>query len=257
MPVHVVPTLAHMAAIYRLPRDGGPRSERFKAYVPLARTVPGLPAYNPMAGDRARTTVEELLALDAEHLAAAAAGEVAQACGYAGAIELAVVVASPGMWTDRLATEIQSVTSVERSPGQGMVTFWSGEEVTAAGVEGAARGEVVRVMRTALHAAPRTLGALLEREGLALAAGPSAQPLTEDEGDRVRQVLADHWASTEPGVVAAALFGDEAASQMGWQTLGVCVRGGLRWGAAQARARVAAQGLRGAVTTSGWLTPPR
>src|SRR5258708_27449122 len=93
----VGPTLATMAAIYRLDRAGGPSSPRFRASLARVEYEPGLAAYNPMAGPAALASVERLLELDAEAIAGRRAEEA----------EIAVVVSSPGLWTDRIATEVE------------------------------------------------------------------------------------------------------------------------------------------------------
>jgi hypothetical protein len=84
-----------MAEIYRLDRAGGPDSPRFRAYLAHMGHHHALAAYNPMAGPAALATVERLLELDAEAIAGRHAEES----------EIAVVVSSPGLWTDRIATD--------------------------------------------------------------------------------------------------------------------------------------------------------
>ena len=67
--VKVVPTLARMAEIYSLGRNGGRGSPRFSAYLGDVEHNWGLAAFNPMAGVSATETVYALTALDAERLA--------------------------------------------------------------------------------------------------------------------------------------------------------------------------------------------
>jgi hypothetical protein len=67
--IHLVPTLATMAEIYRLPREGGAASPRFKRYLELVPRCYELVAYNPMAGTHALETLEQLLAINAEAVA--------------------------------------------------------------------------------------------------------------------------------------------------------------------------------------------
>ena len=97
-----------MAEMYRLSREGGPRSERFRAYVARVEHEWGIVAYNPMAGEPALHAVQQLIDLEAESLAADAAKAVAERCEYEDAITLALVVRSRGMWTDRVATRSSS-----------------------------------------------------------------------------------------------------------------------------------------------------
>ena len=62
--VTIAPTLRTMSSIYRLSREGGPASERFRAYVARVEDEWGLSAYNPMSGSAALEAVDHLLALD-------------------------------------------------------------------------------------------------------------------------------------------------------------------------------------------------
>ena len=105
--VTIAPTLATMAELYLLSQDGGPKSERFTAYVKRVEHEWGLVSYNPMAGAAALEAVLQALALGAEQIARAAATDTIAECDFTGSVTLAVVVASAGMWTDRLATEVE------------------------------------------------------------------------------------------------------------------------------------------------------
>lgn len=119
--VQLIPTLSTMAEIYRLPREGGAASSRFKRYLELIPSNHALVVYNPMAGPHALETTEQLLAVNAEAVAMEAASEAANLCGYPDTITLAVVLCAPGGWTDRLVTEIEHRTA-HRSPS---VPVWS------------------------------------------------------------------------------------------------------------------------------------
>ena len=90
--IELVPTLATMAEISRLPREGGAASPRFKRYVEVIPRLYALAAYNPMAGPHALETVEQLLAVEAEAVALEAAGEVGSLCHYPETITLSVVL---------------------------------------------------------------------------------------------------------------------------------------------------------------------
>lgn len=244
--IHIASTLGTMREIYGLSRDGGPRSERFAAYVARVEHAYGLSAFNPMAGAAALECVEALIALDAERLAHDAARDVATACAYDAPITLAVVVGSPGLWTDRLATEVEHRTTQARADGRGLAYLWTKEPVSADDVRREATAEAVRVMWTALHPAPPTLHAVLAREGLASAlAGETGhdEPAVRDALD----VLGD---SAVMGEIGGVLYGDAAAEALGWQPLGIPDRGGLRWAVARATAIIADRGAPNALRSS-------
>ena len=239
--VRVHPTLAAMAEVYRLSREGGPKSPRFALYTKSASETWGLPAYNPMAGDHALTAVETLLAMDAERVTHECAERVVAVSGYTGSVDLAVIVASAGMWTDRVATEVQYRTVAERRAGYGLVYQWTREELTLQGLEREACAETLRVVWTALHGPARSLSDVLHREGLAYAMAlrcmtdpGSIERPTPEESAAVTGAIEVLGETTDPGEIAAVLFGDPGAEAMGWATLGVGDRAGYRWAIARA-----------------------
>lgn len=239
--VRIHPTLAAMAEVYRLPREGGRNSPRFGPYTAAAAHTWGLPFYNPMAGDHALTAVETLLEMDAEHVTRECAERVVALAAFEGTVDLAVIVASAGMWTDRVATEVNYRTVEARKPGYGMVYLWTRETLTREGVEREACAETLRVIWTALHGPARTMHEVLHREGLAYAMAarcmtspvPVERPTPEDTAavEGALDVLGD---SADAGEIAAVLFGDAIAEQMGWATLGISDRAGYRWAIARA-----------------------
>jgi len=138
--------------IYRLDRTGGVRSPRFVAYLARVESEHALAPYNPMAGPAALASVQRLIELDAEAIAGRHAAEA----------ELAVVVSSPGLWTDRVATEVELRTDPEPPA---LVRFWAGEPVEAADVERECAAAVQRVHWSLEHGPARTVDAVLAREG--------------------------------------------------------------------------------------------
>jgi len=238
--VQLVPTLGAMAEIYRLPREGGAASPRFKRYLEMVSSIFGLAAYNPMAGPHALETTEQLIAIGAEGLSVEAATETASLCGYSEPITLTVVLCAPGAWTDRLGTEIEHRTLRRPPSGHGMVLHWSREVPTAEQIRREAIAEAVRVMVVAMREHRESVTSLLRREGLAYALGgnPYGQMTADDEravGDAV-DVLGT---SEEVGDMAAVLYGDPPAAAFGWGPVGVAEHGGYRWAIDRARHQVA------------------
>ena len=237
--VTIAPTLETMAELYLLSREGGPKSERFLTYVKRVEHEWGMVSYNPMAGAAALEAVQEAIALDAERIARDAASVTIAECEFDGTVTLAVVVASAGMWTDRLASEIEYRTTAKRRAHHGQVILWSREAITAEDVRRESVAETVRTMWTALHGQARTLRSVFAREGLAYAlADPKA--ITPPENDaailEALEILGD---STTQGDIVAALYGDTVAEQMGWPTLGISDRGGAQWATHRAARTVA------------------
>lgn len=260
--ITVAPTLAMMADIYGLSREGGPRSPRFIAYVSHVEHNWGLSAYNPMAGQAVRDTVRVLIANDAERLAFDEASSLTARCEFDGDITIAIVVPSPGMWTDRLATEIQHRTTGIRRPAHGAVMLWHGDVLDEAHMRHECAAEVVRTMWTAYHGVPSTLGSVLAREGLcyALAAevrqdGSGASG--DDDGSAVEEAIGILGDTTDQGQIAGVLYGDTAAATMGWSPLGLAERAGYRWAIARAREIVRRVGAPAALRDSFPPTPTR
>ena len=237
--IQLIPTLATMADIYRLPREGGPSSPRFKCYLELVPSNYGLVAYNPMAGPHALETTEQLLAVDAETVAMEAAGEAASLCGYPETITLAVVLCAPGQWTNRMATEIEHRTARRMPSGTGLVLHWTRETPTAEQIRREAIAEAVRVMAVATPRRPESVRSLLHREGLAYALGGNPYgPLTAEDRRAVDDAMEVLGASEMLGDMTAVLYGDAAANALGWTPAGIAEYGGYRWAIDQARRRI-------------------
>jgi hypothetical protein len=242
--IQVIPTLAEMAEIYRLPREGGASSPRFKRYLELVPRLYGLTAYNPMAGPHALETTEQLLAVDAETVALEAASEVASLCRYSDAITLAVVLCAPGAWTDRLTTEIEHRTSRRPPPGHGLVLHWTRETPTAGQIRREAIAESVRVMAAAVRGRGDSVVSLLQREGLAYALGGNPYgPVTAEDEHTVGDAVEVLGGSGELCDMTAVLYGDAAAAALGWTPAGVAEYGGYRWAIDQAERRIKAVGV--------------
>lgn len=255
--VRIAPTLATMAEIYALPRDGGPKGPRFAAYVARTPTEWGLVPYNPMAGDAALEAVQSLIALDAEAVALQAVQKVASACSYGDTLTLALAVRSKGLWTDRMATEVdERVTGKTRVMHQGVISLWSREESTAETVVRESVAEAVRVMWHAQHGVADTLSRVLACEGLAYAladlqvaslgaSSPPAVfsvPITPEDSVTVIEAIDILGDTRQAGEIAGVLYGDDAAKEMGWTPLGVPAYAGYRWAVFRARERVAREG---------------
>lgn len=248
--VTIAPTLETMAGIYRLTREGRAKSPRFVAYLAHAEREWGFSAYNPMAGPPALDLVKQLLSLGAEGLAQDSAQKVVEQCEFHGPITLAVVVASPGMWTDRIATEVQHRMAGKHTNHSGTVLCWPGEPVNADTIRRESIAEAVRTMWTRLRGPAVTLQSVLSQEGLAYALHPEPfAGLVGEAGDggvSVEQALTVLGDSPEIADIVGVMYGDEAARHLGWTPLGVADHAGYRWAVARAvdaAARIGAPAL--------------
>ena len=201
--VRVVPTLALMADVYRQSTSGGAESDRFRAYVAAARHRAPISGYNPMTSKDVLATVEALLAIDAEGVVARAVG------GDHDDVELFITVATPGMWTERLSTEVHH----RLGPPTGQVLLWTGEDTSVETVRREAIAQAVRVQ----HGPVRTVAEVAAREGLAYARAG----MTGACHDLVAEALDVVGDDEGIGTMAALLYGDAAAVQLGWTPLGL------------------------------------
>jgi hypothetical protein len=234
--VTYLPVLGVLRELYLQPRD----MQRFRRY--LAALTGGtddivLPigVANPMAKQHAVAKLDELLALGAEDVGAAAAA--AAAARLVGRVPVAVEVKASlvlvddvaGGWTNRYTTE----ASV-RFPGRGALKrpfatglVWTSESPTADQIRQEVLGAIYRVVHQQRHGLPATLRAMLEQEGLAGAFAGASPGLAPDALARARQVLAT--IGDDPGypTAFACLYGDEAAEQLGHRPLGLPARAGF------------------------------
>jgi hypothetical protein len=237
--IQLVPTLATMAEIYKLPREGGAASPRFKRYVELVPRHYGLVAYNPMAGPHALETTEQLLGVDAEGVATEAARETMDRCDYPDPITLAVVLCAPGAWTNRLATEVEHRTAHRLPSGHGLVLHWTRETPTAEQIRRETIAETVRVMALAAQGRRESVRSLLRREGLAYALGGNPYgPITAEDQHAVGDAIEVLGVSESIGDMTGVLYGDAAASALGWTQAGIAEHGGYRWAIDEARRRI-------------------
>lgn len=224
-----------MAQLYALSRSGGPKSPRFSAYVARVEHEFGLVGYNPMAGPAALEAVQRLVALDAEAIALASARSVAAHCKYVGSLTLAIVVASPGMWTDRLATEVQHRTVATRTPDHGLIYQWAGDELTEYDIRRESVAEAVRTIWTSQNGPATTVRTVIEREGLAYALGGNPYgPCTSADDADVEEALSILGDSTSVADIAGVLYGDPACAAHGWPLLGIAEHAGFRYGVSRA-----------------------
>jgi hypothetical protein len=248
MNLDYVPLLAVQRDLYRLPRG----MDRFRQYL---RTIlsaehddvdfPPLVAVNPMAKEPVAALLDELLALDADGVAARAAIAAAAELGAVGGdfkAALVVVDDAGGGWTNRYACEY-TLRLVCHPPGKRFwVTgvLWSSEPASGRGVRETMRAAVYRTAHALRHGTARTLRQMLAQEGYALAhAGCTAPALDADDLAYTREVLTPLLdAEADLPTAVACLFGDAAARTLGFPPQGLSPWAGIALALHDARAAV-------------------
>jgi hypothetical protein len=256
MVLSFVPLLRVQRELYALPRG----MERFREYI---RTMTDaetgdlalpLVAMNPMGRDHVPALIDDYLALGAEEIAAGAVRSAFAPAPHspAGAsadhtrFRVGLVVADDlkGGWTNRWASEfshrIESQAILKR--GWLVGVLWTSEAASAQHVRDAVLTSIYRADYLQTHAAPQTLGEMLDQEGDAMArAGCTTPQLDDDDLAYTRSVIAPQLGATDRATVIACLFGDTAAKALGYPPQGLSERAGLALALSHARTETLAR----------------
>src|SRR5688572_28888553 len=254
MTLTFAPLLRVQRELYAMPRG----MERFREYI-KTMTDPetgdlALPlvAMNPMGKDHVPALIDEYLALGAEEIAEEAVKQAGVHAGAATAkavalqtkayrVALVVSVDLKGGWTNRWASEyahrIEGAAITKRGWLVGIL--WTSEPASAQAVRDALLTSIYRAEYLQTHAAPITLGEMLDQEGYAMAlAGCTTPELDDDDLAYTRSVIKPHLGATERATVMACLFGDGAAAALGYPPQGLSDRAGLALALSAARNEV-------------------
>ena len=257
-----LPLLQTQRDLYALPRG----MERFREYIKTMTDAEtgdlALPlvAMNPMGKDHVPALIDEYIALGAERIAEeavstfalsrsaealsadrqrATADRVGAKADDSYRVGLVVSDDLKGGWTNRWASEyshrIESAAFLKR----GFLTalLWTSEPASAANVRDAVLTAICRAEYLQTHPWPKTLGEMLDQEGDAMArAGCTTPALDEDDLDYTRTVIAPHRGATDRATIIACLFGDPAATALGYPPQGLSERAGLALALRDARA---------------------
>jgi hypothetical protein len=191
--------------IYRIP----PGMERFRTY--LSTMVDGdiddlrlpLTMMNPMAKDHAAAHLDQLLALDAEGVAARAIADTEQN-----------LKSLPGQYTVGLVLADDLI--------------WTSEPPNADGVREAVSTAIYRLAYVLSHGPARTLRDRMAQEGYALESANCPGPLLDHEDlTYSRHVIAAYLDTADMRTTIQCLFGDSAGRTLGFPPLGLSSLAGL------------------------------
>ena len=251
MQLEFVPLFQIQRDLYRMPRG----MERFREYLrTMVDTDTGdlslpLVAMNPMAKNHVPALLDTLLGFEADALAAATLESMGvQLRKEPGQFRVGLVVADDagGGWTNRYCSEFTHRFEEMPLYKRGWITgiIWTSEQPN----ETAVREEVLSAVHRAAYVLQRgvatTLGGMLDQEGVAMVLAGCAEPvLGEDDLAYTREVIRPLLAATDHATVMACLFGDEAATALGYQPQGLSHRAGLALALHQARSSVSSSGM--------------
>ena len=239
MDLTFVPLLQVQRDLYALPRG----MERFREYIKTMTDAESgdlalpLVAMNPMGKDHVPALLDEYLALGAEEIAEAAVKSVRRGGTSVppeseAKYKVGLVVSDDlkGGWTNRWASEYSHRIEYAAITKRGWLVgiLWTSEPASAQNVRDAVLTSIHRADYLQTHAAPQTLGDMLEQEGYAMArAGCTTPQLDDDDLAYTRSVIAPHLGATDRATVIACLFGDPAAKALGYPPQGLSERAGL------------------------------
>jgi hypothetical protein len=244
MQLEYVPLLQIQRDLYRLPRG----YERFRAYLktmidPETRdlSLPPLVAMNPMGKDHVPALLDQLLAFDADGVAARAIAEAAPKLAHiAGAFKIGLAIADDlkGGWTNRYASEFSARFEIKPILKRGWLTgiLWTSETPSIKTTRETALTAVYRAAYVQQHGVARTLGEMLAQEGYAMAMAGCSQPALEaDDLAYTREIIAPHLDAKDRPTVMTCLFGDVAAHSLGYPPQGLSPRAGFELALHEAR----------------------
>ena len=263
MRLSFLPLLQIQRDLYAMPRG----VERFREYI-KTMTDPetgdlALPlvAMNPMGKDHIPALIDEYVALGAEKIASDAIADVRRATpsGVAERSETAKAVSlrpkeykaalvvsddRKGGWTNRWASEFGHRIEGGALLKRGFITgiLWTSEAASAVTVREAILTSIYRADYLQTHPAPKTLRAMLEQEGYAMArAGCTAPSLDADDLSYTRAAIAPHLDAHDRATVIPCLFGDAAAVALGYPPQGLSERAGLALALHDARTSISSR----------------
>jgi hypothetical protein len=244
MELELVPLLQLQRDLYDIPNG----QARFQIYLETmlnadasdAELLP-LVSMNPMGKAHIPALLDDLLALDAEAIAAQAiAAHSAQFQTDPGSFKLGLVVADDRMggWTNRYTCEFTARFELAQSLKRNWlsVILWTSETPS---VQTVWEETLIALYRTAYiqrHGAASTLQAMLNQEGYAMAMAGCQQPTLDAEDlAYTREVIAPHLSTQDYPTIMACLFGDRAAQSLGYPPQGLSDRAGFAMALHQAR----------------------
>jgi hypothetical protein len=235
MNITYLPVLPTLRELYVQPRD----MRRFREYIATLTgggddVVLPIGVANPMAKEHALARIDELLALGADHIGAVAAADAqARLAHVPGPYEIkaSVVLADDvaGGWTNRFTTE----ASV-RFPSRGALKrpfattlVWTSELPTTEQIRREVLAAIYRVAYQQRHGLPKTLRTMLDQEGLAGVFSGTTPTLGSDALAQARSIVNQDTDNALYPRIFAALYGDAAAEQLGYEALGLPPRAGF------------------------------
>ena len=198
---------------------------------------------NPMAREHVTALIDNLLAIDAEGVAAEAVRQALPLLAKTpGDFRLGLVVADDarGGWTNRYDYEYRLRFAERPAAQQDWLTgvLWSSEPASPQAVREAVLTALFRAAYVARHGNAGALEQMLQQEGTVMVqAGCRGPVLDDDDLAYTREILAPHLQSTGNRIAIECLMGDPAARSLGFRLRGLSAWAGLALALHDARGR--------------------
>jgi len=246
MKLAYVPLLQIQRDLYKLPRG----FERFQEYLrTMIDSGSGdlkfpLPALNPMGKDHVPLFLDHLLEINADGCGqdAVSAAEVFLQSDP-GDYQVCLVVSDDlqGGWTNRYTSEFgyRFRQGAYHKRGWIAALLWTSETYSTELIHQEVLACIFRAAYIQQHHEAQTLGEMLRQEGtIMVQSGATTPALDPEDLEYTREVLTPYFDRSDQPTLVAALFGDTAARQLGYQPIGLSPRAGLALALAERRAEV-------------------
>lgn len=201
-------------------------------YVPLLATQRELAGIDPATSVRPLPLMDRLSALGADEIGARATEEAAAAVAdEPGEFRVGLlVIDDAGGATNRTTAEFAHRRGEEALLERGWIAgiLWTSQAYDRAGIREEVLTSVFRAAQIAKRGPARTLREILVQEGNAMRMAGARNPALEPQTLLAsRQILLRLLDRDDTPTLVAALFGDPAARELGYQPLGLRPRAGL------------------------------
>lgn len=246
MHIEHIPLLQIQRDLHERPRN----MERFHEYLrtifggevseenDIPQLVP-LIAMNPMGRTHVNERLDQLLAIAAEEIAAAAVVEAearlaqqvpALVAAYGGDYKHGLVIIDDlgGGWSNRYVMEVGRFAQIDLNKYRWFSSGWFVSETpTAASVRRNVLSGIYRTLYLDQHGPPKTLRQMLIQEGQVATFAGIPSPLDAEDLAYSRAVLQPYLDTDHYPTCIAAMLGDDAARTLGYTPLGLSTYAGI------------------------------
>jgi len=231
------PLLRLQRDLYDLPR--GP--ERFQAYIATLKDAEtgdmSLPLgnMNPMGKEHITQLLHENLAINADEVAQTTLDQLAAEDLFGNdEFQTALVIADDahGQWTNRISADFKNRFDCRPMFRRGWLValLWTSETPSQEIVQRTILEAVYRGVHIHQHGYPSNLEQLIQQEGFAQAQSGSQTTFEPDELAYTRELFEPLLQADDEPTLIAALYGDPAAKELGYNPLGLSKNAGLELG---------------------------